>query len=74
MPSAYLGRIDSSYFRHRTVAFYDGATALKTASLSGGVAKFTTSKLASGTHDITATYNGTADYSGSSGSLIETVN
>jgi hypothetical protein len=33
-----------------TVVFKDGTTALKTVVLSGGVAKFTTSTLASGTH------------------------
>ncbi|MGD0792207.1 MAG: Ig-like domain repeat protein [Terriglobales bacterium] len=57
-----------------TVTFYDGTTALKTASLSGGVAKFTTKTLASGVHTITATYNGNASFSGSSASLTQTVN
>jgi len=57
-----------------TVTFYDGTTALKSASLSGGAAKFTTSTLASGTHSITATYNGNASFIGSSASLTQTVN
>jgi hypothetical protein len=57
-----------------TVAFYDGTTLLKTVALSGGVAKFTTSTLTSGTHTITATYNGSTDYTGSSGSVVQTVN
>ena len=48
-----------------TVTFYDGTTLLKTTSLSGGAAKFTTSTLASGTHSITATYNGSASFDGS---------
>jgi hypothetical protein len=56
------------------VTFYDGTTALKTAALSGGVAKFTTSTLASGKHSITATYNGSTNFIGSSASLIQTVN
>ncbi len=56
-----------------SVTFYDGTTALKTASLSGGAAKFTTKTLASGTHNITATYNGSASFSGSSASLTQTV-
>lgn len=57
-----------------TVTFYDGTTALKTASLNGGVAKFTTSTLTSGKHSITATYNGSTSFSGSSASLTQTVN
>jgi hypothetical protein len=56
------------------VTFYDGTTALKTVPLSGGVAKFTTSTLARGTHTITATYNGNANLIGSSASLTQTVN
>jgi hypothetical protein len=59
---------------HGTVTFYDGTMALKTASLSGGVAKFTTSTLASGKHNIKATYNGSTNFSGSSASLTQTVN
>jgi len=57
-----------------TVTFYDGTTLLKTVSLSGGVAKFTTSTLVSGTHSITATYNGSASFDGSSASLTQNVN
>ena len=59
---------------HGTVTFYDGTTALKTASLIGGTAKFITSTLTSGAHNITATYNGTTNLSGSSASLTQTVN
>jgi hypothetical protein len=57
-----------------TVTFYDGTTALKTVFLSGGVAKFTTSTLASGKHSIKATYNGSTNFTGSSASLTQTVN
>jgi hypothetical protein len=57
-----------------TVTFYDGTTALKTVSVSGGVAKFTTSKLTPGKHTITATYNGSANFTSSSTSLTQTVN
>jgi photosystem II stability/assembly factor-like uncharacterized protein len=57
-----------------TVTFYDGATVLKTGSLSGGKATLTTSKLTSGTHTITATYNGSTSFFGSSASLTQTVN
>ena len=57
-----------------TVTFYDGSTALKAVGLSGGVAKFTTSTLTSGAHNITATYNGSGNFDGSSASLTQTVN
>ena len=57
------------------MTFYDGTTALKTIGVSGGIAKFTTKTLASGTHTITATYNGSASFDGSSSvPLIQTVN
>ena len=57
-----------------SVTFYDGATALKTVALSGGVAKFTTSTLTSGAHNTKATYNGSTSFIGSSASLTQTVN
>jgi hypothetical protein len=57
-----------------SVTFYDGTTALKTVALSAGVAKFTISTLESGAHSITATYNGNANFIGSSASLTQTVN
>jgi hypothetical protein len=57
------------------VSFYDGTTLLKSVVLSGGAAKFLTSKLASGTHTITATYNGSTSFTGSSSApLTQTVN
>jgi len=43
-------------------------------ALSGGVAKFTTSTLTSGSHNMTATYNGSGNFTGSSASLTQTVN
>jgi hypothetical protein len=55
------------------VTFYDGATALKIGVLSGGKAKLTTSKLTSGTHTITVTYNGSTSFIGSSASRTQTV-
>ncbi len=57
-----------------TVTFYDGTTALKTVYLSGEVAKYTTSSLTTGSHSITATYNGNASFIGSAASLTQTVN
>ena len=57
-----------------SVTFMDGATTLKTVGLSGGMAKFTTSTLAAGVHNITATYNGTTNFITSSGGVTQTVN
>ena len=56
------------------VIFYDGTTALKTEYLSGGVAKYTTSTLTSGSQSTTATYNGNVDFNVSSASLTHKVN
>ena len=57
-----------------SVTFDDGATLLKTVTLSGGVAKYTTTTLTAGPHKITATYNGSTSFDGSSASLTQTVN
>lgn len=56
------------------IVFKDGTKTLKTVALSGGAAEYTTSTLTSGTHTITATYNGSTDFTGSSDSVIQTVN
>ena len=56
-----------------TVTFCDGSTVLATANLVGGVATFTTSALASGSHAITAIYNGAANYATSSAGLTQVV-
>jgi len=45
-----------------TVRFLDGTTQIGSASLSNGRATLTTSKLARGTHRITAVYGGSAGY------------
>jgi hypothetical protein len=42
--------------------------------LRKGEAKFTTMTLTSGKHTITATYNGSTDFTGSSDSVTQTVN
>lgn len=47
------------------VTFYDGATQLGTATLSGGSATFSTSALAIGNHRITVVYADSADHKGS---------
>jgi uncharacterized repeat protein (TIGR03803 family) len=55
------------------VVFQDGTTSLKTVTLSGGSASYTTSGLTSGTHTITATYSGSVNFAGSSATLTQTV-
>jgi hypothetical protein len=57
-----------------SVVFKDGTKTLKTVTLSGGVASYTTSTLTHGTHTITATYSGSTSFDGSSASLTQTVN
>ncbi len=53
-----------------TVTFYDGGTPLGSPAVSGGVATFTTSTLTAGNHNITATYNGSVAYAGSTSSIL----
>jgi hypothetical protein len=60
-----------AHWESNLLRWHDG---LKAVWLSGGSAKFTTPTLASGTHNITATYNGNVSFSGSSASLTQTVN
>jgi len=55
------------------VTFKDGKTVLGTASLINGQAQITTSLLAVGGHTLTATYAGSANFSGSSGTLSQTI-
>jgi hypothetical protein len=55
------------------VTFKDGTTTLGTASVKGGAAKFTTKKLTSGTHSITATYNGSTSFTGSTSNVVNQV-
>jgi hypothetical protein len=56
-----------------TVTFAAGTATLGTVSLEGGKARLTTSALPSGTTTVTATYSGTSNISGSSGSMAQTV-
>ena len=45
-----------------TVTFYDGTSPLATQPMAGGLATFTTSALAVGTHSITAIYSGDGNF------------
>ena len=57
-----------------TVTFKDGTTTLGTGTLGGGKATFTTSALALGSHSITASYGGDANFTAStSATLTQTV-
>jgi hypothetical protein len=56
------------------VIFYDGATKVGSSQLSAGKAKFTTSRLSAGSHTISATYVGSASFTGSSASRTQIVN
>ena len=56
-----------------TVKFKSGGTVLGTATLSGGVAVLTTNTLSAGSHNITATYTATPNFSTSSASLVQVV-
>jgi poly(hydroxyalkanoate) depolymerase family esterase len=57
-----------------TVTFADGGNTLNTVSLTKGTAKFSISTLSAGANNITATYNGSANFAGSSAALTQTVN
>jgi hypothetical protein len=52
------------------VTFYDGMTAIGTATLSGGTAKFKTSALAVGSHPITAMYGGDTNFTTSTSDVL----
>lgn len=55
------------------VTFKDGTKGLKTVVLNGGVAAFTTTKLAVGTHQITAGYKGNFNSAKSTSSVLSQV-
>lgn len=55
-----------------SVTFYDGNTALTTATLSSGSATYSTT-LSSGTHSMTALYSGDANYNTSTSAVLSEV-
>jgi len=57
-----------------TVSFYDNGSLMGNRNLANGIAQYSTSRLTKGKHTIRAAYQGDADYRGSSGRLIQTVN
>jgi len=52
------------------VTFTIDGSAVTTPTLSSGVATFATSSLLTGTHSVTVTYGGSANFTGSAGALI----
>ena len=53
-----------------SVQFFDGASSLGTATLSGGTASLSTAALSVGTHSITAAYGGNSSYAASTSSAL----
>jgi hypothetical protein len=53
-----------------TVTFLDGTTTLGTGTLTSGMATFTIATLSGGTHAITASYNGDADFGSSTSAVL----
>lgn len=67
--------VNNSYIPSGAVTFYDGSTALGTASASGGVATFSVSSLAVGSHSLSASYAGdSSNQASTSGNVSLTVN
>jgi hypothetical protein len=56
-----------------TVTFLDGVTALGTGSLTNSTAQFSTSVLAVGSHSVTVKYNGDANFTGSTSTVLTQV-
>jgi hypothetical protein len=56
-----------------TVTFMNGTATLKVATLSGGIATYTTTTLAVGSESITAVYKGNTSFSGSTSQAVNQV-
>ena len=56
-----------------SVRFFDGLTQIGTGNLTAGVATFSTTSLAGGSHSITAVYQGSTNFAGSTSSAITQV-
>jgi hypothetical protein len=72
--SALVSSSNGSPPNGETVTFQDGSTILGIGTLSSGTATFITSTLTVGSHTITASYGGDANFGSSSGFLTQTVN
>ena len=56
-----------------SVVFYNAGSKIGQGAISGGMASYTTSKLPAGSDEITATYNGSTDYSSSTSSPLDQI-
>ncbi len=74
-PMTFVAKVAAGNTPSGTVTFFDGGTTLATVALNGsGTATLVTSALAVGSHSITATYSGNADFGGAlSGSASESI-
>jgi streptogramin lyase len=73
--TATVAANSSSNVPSGTVTFEDGGISIGSGTLSGGSASLATSALAAGTHTITVSYSGDANFTGStSNALTQTVN
>ena len=73
----FTATVTSHFFKFQptgTVTFFDGTTNIGKSPLNGsGVATLTTSTLAVGTHSMTATYNGDANFTASTSPALQQV-
>jgi hypothetical protein len=76
-PSAFAGSVTFTATINSgatgTITFSDGATILGTVSVSNALATFATSALATGSHPITASYSGDANFNPSTSSVLPQV-
>lgn len=74
-PVTFTATLSSTYGTPTgTVNFLDGTTQLGSGTLSGGVATYTTSSLAAGSHSITAVYGGDTNFKAATSTAVaETV-
>lgn len=72
--STFTAKVNPIVPNGETITFYDGATSVGTGKTASGAATLTNSSLATGSHNITASYPGDTTYAaGTSAALAETV-
>jgi hypothetical protein len=69
LTATVAARTSSGYTASGTVKFLDGATVLKTVTISGGQAVYSTNSLAVGTHSLTAVYSGDKNFATSTSAV-----
>jgi hypothetical protein len=68
--TATVAEVGGSGVPTGTVTFYEGTTSLGTGTLSSGIAAYSASSLAAGTHSITAAYGGDSSNAASTSSAV----